>query len=101
MKKKIGPLSLDLVVACQIYELQKNGEHVEYTKLVEKLHGFVGESTIPSLLRSLTDWGIVTTEYGETTQGRAGRFYYISGEASDMIKETYDLFWDKVLQAQK
>lgn len=99
--KKIGPLSLDLVIACQIYEFQSAEVRVEFTKLVESLNGLVGESTIPSLLRSLSDWGIVTTEYGETDKGRAGRFYYISGEAYDMIKETYELFWDKVLKQRK
>ena len=99
--KKIGPLSLDLVVACQIYELQENGTRAEYAKLTEKLKGLVGESTIPSLLRSLADWGIITTEFGKTEQGRAGRFYFISGEASEMMKETYDLFWDKVLKERR
>jgi hypothetical protein len=99
--KKIGPLSLDLVVACKIYELQSKGTQAEFTELVESLKGLVGESTIPALLRSLSDWGIVATEFGETKQGRAGRFYYISGEAYDMIKETYELFWDKVAELRK
>lgn len=99
--KKIGPLSLDLVVACQIYEFQSREENVEFTTLIENLRGLVSKSAVPSLLRSLADWGIVITEYGETKQGRAGRFYYISGEAYDMIEETYELFWNKVLEQRK
>lgn len=99
--KKIGPLSLDIVVACQIYELQQEEKRVGFSLLVDALNGLVGESTVPALLRSLTDWGIIRTEYGETEAGRAGRFYYISGEARDMIRETYELHWEKVLEERE
>lgn len=95
--KKIGPLSSDLVVACKIYEYQLESDRVEFTKLVEGLRGLVAKSTILNALDTLSDWGIVKTEFGETEAGRAGRLYYISGEAETMIKETYEKFWDKVL----
>lgn len=95
--KKIGPLSSDLVVACKIYECQLESDRVEFTKLVEGLRGLVAKSTILNALDTLSDWGIVKTEFGETEAGRAGRLYYISGEAETMIKETYEKFWDKVL----
>jgi len=52
-------------------------------------------------LNTLSDWGIVKTEYGETEAGRAGRFYYVSGEAQAMIKETYENFWDMVMKEVK
>ena len=99
--KKIGPLSSDLVVACKIYEYQQESDRVEFAKLVEGLKGLVSKSTILNALDTLSDWGIVKTEFGETEAGRAGRLYYISGEAETMIKETYENFWDKVLAERK
>jgi len=97
--KKIGPLSLDLVVACKVYELQTQDlTGVEFMRLVTELDGIVGKSTVLNALNTLSDWGVVKTEYGETEAGRAGRFYYVSGEAEAMIKETYENFWEKVMK---
>ena len=94
--KKIGPLSLDLVIACQIYEMEERGNRVEFGKLVKELDGLVSKSAIPPILVTLANWGIINTEYGETEAGRAGRRYYISGEAREMIKQTYERFWKRV-----
>jgi len=96
--KKVGPLSTDLVVACKVYEFQRKGEKVEFGKLVEGLEGLVGKSTIINNLNTLSDWGIIKTEFGETEAGRAGRLYSISGEAEMMIKETYEKYWDRVMR---
>ena len=97
---KIGPLSLDLVVACKIYEHQTTeGAGVEFMKLVRSLDGIVSKSSILNAVNTLSDWGIVKTEFGETEAGRAGRLYYVSGEAESMIRATYEQFWDKVLEA--
>jgi len=99
--KKVGPLSTDLVVACKIYEYQRNGEKVEFGKLVNGLEGFMSKSTIINNLNTLSDWGIIKTEFGETEAGRAGRLYYISGEAEMMIKETYEKYWDRVMSEKR
>ena len=99
--KKIGPLSADLVVACKIYEFQKNNEAVEFGNLVKALNGLVSKSTVLSALNTLSNWGIVSSEFGATKAGRAGRSYSISGEAYTMVKETYDQYWNKVLEVKK
>jgi predicted ArsR family transcriptional regulator len=99
--KKVGPLSSDLVVACKIYEYQKDHDRVEFAKLVEGLEGLVSKSTILNALATLSDWGIIKTEFGETEAGRAGRLYYVSGEAEAMIRETYEKYWDRILAEKK
>jgi predicted transcriptional regulator len=98
--KKIGPLSADIVVACQIYKLQEADKKAGFSELAEGLKGKVSKTTILTALNTLSDWGIVSTEFGVTTAGRAGRLYYVSGEAELMIKETCDKFWNKVLEAK-
>jgi len=99
--KKVGPLSTDLVVACKIYDYQKKNERVEFSKLVTGLKGLVSRSTILKDLETLSDWGIIKTEFGETETGRAGRLYAISGESEELIRETYEKFWEKVLAEKK
>jgi len=100
--KKLGPLSTDLVVACKIWEYQKGGEKVDFRKLVKGLEGLIGaKSTVLKDLNTLSSWGVIKTEFGETDTGRAGRLYSISGEAEAMIKETYDRFWSRVIKAKR
>ncbi|MCL2134073.1 MAG: hypothetical protein FWH37_00720 [Candidatus Bathyarchaeota archaeon] len=95
--KKIGPLSIDLIVACKIYEFHKNKQVVEYGNLVSSLIGLVSKSAVSSSLITLSNWGIIGSEFCETKAGRVGRTYSISGEAFTMVKETYDQYWQKVL----
>lgn len=96
--KKIGPLTSDLVIACKIFEYHKQGvERVEFSQLTDSLSDILSKATVLNGLDTLSDWGIVNTEFGETRAGRAGRLFSISGEAEVLIRETYDKFWDKVL----
>jgi predicted transcriptional regulator len=74
---------------------------VGFTELVDGLKGIVSKTTILSALDTLSDWGIVATEFGETSSGRAGRLYYVSGESELMVKETCDKFWDRVMKEAK
>jgi len=99
--RKVGPLSSDLVVACKIWDFQKEGEKVEFIKLVKGLKGLVSKSTVLTALDTLSDWGIIKTEFGETEAGRAGRLYYVSGEAEAMVRETYERFWDRVVAEKR
>ncbi len=99
--KKIGPLSVDIVVACKIHKYQTEGKKVGLSELTEGLKGIVGKTSIQSALDTLSDWGIVTTEFGETPAGRAGRLYYVSGEAETMIKEACEKYWTKVEEEAK
>ena len=96
--KKFGPLSLDMLVACQIlhHRVHNNGAKSEFGLLVRELDGLVSKSAVSPILNNLLKWGIVNTEFGETSAGRAGRLYYISNEAESFVKSTYDLFWDDI-----
>ena len=98
MKDNIGPLSKDLVVACAIYHLELNRKQPRYPELTEMMKGRIMPAEIPRLLSSLMDWGIVNTEYTGIGTGRAGRMYYISSEANNMIRELYELYWSKVMK---
>lgn len=94
--KKIGPLTIDLVVASAIYHLKKSGKEARPQELIELLNGKVMMSELPEILTSLMDWGIVRKEYTGIETGRAGNKYRISGEANSMIKELYKLYWRRV-----
>ena len=99
--KKIGPLSLDLVVACQIHELEREKIRADFGTLSDRLDGLVSKSAIPSLLKTLEDWGFINSEFGETAAGRAGRLYYIANESRSIISELYAKHWDQVLSFKK
>lgn len=100
--RKIGPLSIDIVIACQVYEYQGEGDKgVGFQRLVDGLQGIAAKSTILNSLNTLAQWGVVKVEFGETKAGRAGRLYSVSGESKDMVKETYEIFWDRVLEAME
>lgn len=91
---KIGPLSIDMVVACKIYELHNLTNSPPLFSDIE--HGLlmnfnISHDAIVKSLESLLNWGVVMTEYNKN-----GRIYYISGEARDMVRETYELCWDRV-----
>lgn len=98
MENNIGPLSKDLVVACAIHHLNMNRKEARWPELVDLLKGKMMQPEIPLMLRSLADWGIVNSVHTELGSGRAGRVYYISREAERMIKETYELYWDRVMK---
>jgi len=97
--KKIGPLSIDIIVACQIYENQDEvGSGVGFRRLVEGLEGVAAKSTILNALNTLAQWGVITVEFGETETGRAGRLYSVSGESKELVRSTYDKFWPRVME---
>ena len=87
------PISSDLIVACTIHELHEEGGPADFGTLVERLDGVLSKTTVANALNTLSDWGIIKTEYGETSKKHAGRLYSISGESKTVIKEIYDRFW--------
>lgn len=97
-KDRIGPLSKDMVLACAIHHLNKIGKEARVLEMVELLKGKITLPEISPLMMSLRDWGIVMTEHTTLKSGRSGRIYYISSGAATMIRETYELFWDKVME---
>lgn len=103
MMKKIGPLSFDLVVACAIYEIAYLGErgNATFMRLVDKLDGLISRSTIPSLLTTLRDWGIIDTEWKTLNSGHEGRTYYLTDEGYYIIMELFELYWEKILEYRK
>ena len=96
-----GPISNDLRVACMIYDFKKRGiDEVEYSQLVDSFSnassGGLSKPTILRSLNTLSQWGVVKTIFGETSRGRAGRLFSVSGESESMIREIYDEFWERV-----
>ena len=101
MRKKIGPLSLDSIVACQIHEISEEGERAEFSLLLERLEHLMSKQSMNRQLRHLVEIGILTTEAIITRSGRAGRLWSITPEAEKMIAETYELFWDQIPKKEK
>ena len=59
-------------------------------QLVESLKDKMGKFAVSNALDTLTDWGIIDGEYGETENGRAGYLYRIDMERhGDHIKALY------------
>jgi hypothetical protein len=96
--KKIGPLSLDLVLACKIREMGDEGEEVTYGSLQAELEPIMSKSTIPNLLATLKAWDVISVEYGLTNAGRPGRFYSIKEEAKPLVTEVCNRYWPRIMQ---
>lgn len=92
------PISNDLIVACKIHELYERGEKADFGVLVGSLLKIMSKTTVVNSLNKLADWGIIRTDFGETSRGRSGRLYSISGESRNVIRETYDRFWPIILE---
>ena len=102
LAKKIGPLSLDLIVACKIYEIEYvQKEPVEFSKLITELEGLVSQSSLSPLLSTLEKWEIILVEYGQTSSGRAGRRYHIADQSRELIKRLYEMHWDRIKRQRK
>jgi len=95
--KKIGPLSTDLVVACAIHDLKKSKKEGWVSDISQMLRKVMTPQELKENLDELIYLGIIWTEHRTLDSGRAGRVYFITKEARKMIKETHDLFWDKVV----
>ena len=95
--KKIGPFSVDIVVACYVYHNQLSLEAgIPFAKLVDDFDGALSKSGILSSLNTLANWGVIRTEYGELESGRAGRLYSVSGESIVTVRTTYEQFWKRI-----
>lgn len=96
--RKVGPFSVDIVVACYVYHNQVQTGNVPFDKLVNDFGKALSKSGILGSLNTLSDWGVIRTEYGELESGRAGRLYSVSGEAQITVKATYEQFWERIQQ---
>lgn len=94
--RKIGIYSVDIVVACYVLHNQTDASGVPFSRLVDEFDPALSRSGIANALKGLSQWGVIKTEFGETTAGRAGRLYSVSGETSVIVKETYRLHWDRI-----
>ena len=92
-KSKSMLLSHEFKVASQIYECNSKKESVWFSKLAILLKNHMSTGTVMKSLRRLSEWGLVTAEYGPTDTGRAGRLLFIAGESKSIIKEIYENFW--------
>lgn len=89
--EKVGNLSEDIVVACQIHEL---GEP-SLDDLVQNMSGLLRKESITQHLGTLRDWGVIRTWWDDE------RKYCVSSEAKQMIEETYELWGKQVLHDPK
>lgn len=96
--RKIGPFSVDIVVSCYIRHLKEGDDGVPFSKLVTAFDGVLSKSGILNSLNTLSQWGIIKTEFGETETGRAGRLYSVAGESSLLVSETYREYWKRIQQ---
>ena len=95
--KKIGPFSVDIVIACYVYHHQLSGAGgVPFSLLLEDFGSALSKSGMLGSLNTLNDWSVIKTEYGELKSGRAGRLYSISGESMLTVKTTYEQFWSQI-----
>ena len=82
-------LSPDFAVGVVIYSLNYCGEVAYYTRLVSDLEGKVSPVTVSRVLDSLSDCGIVESEWVKH-DGRWVRGYTISQPAVKVMKCVYD-----------
>jgi hypothetical protein len=94
MNKETSPISKDLVVACAIYHLHQDDKKATFSAIVEILKKKIDQMEIPDHLRSLSNWEIINIIYDY----ECGRIYSISPEAHNMIRELYELFWEKMIK---
>lgn len=89
-KRVTKKLDVPLTVAVKIYEVTEvKKEPIWFTKLCEKLPN-IKEHAILMAINTLSDWGIIKGQYGETKKGHAGRLYFVSSENMKMIRELYE-----------
>lgn len=97
---KIGKLSVDSVVACQIYELEIKGKESHFEEISSELEGLIDREKIDTSLRSLAEWGIINTERKSTDEGKDRKFYHISGETHEAIRGTYERLGKDILHSR-
>ena len=94
--RKIGPFSADIVVSTLIHHLQLKRKKATFSRLLTEFNGALSRSGLHNSLNALSDWGVISTSFGKTEAGRAGRIYTISGESSALVRETYNIYWDRM-----
>ncbi len=101
MMRKIGPFSIDIVVACYVYHNQlQTGKSAPLYELVEE--SGISELVLLDLLNTLADWGVIRIDYAEYKKsGRAGRVYSVTDISQPTVKATYEQFWERIREEQK
>ena len=92
MNEKQKMLSPELQVACEIYKAELNKESIWQQKLISNFEGQIDEDKVKEAINTLFDWGILSAEYGETINGKAGRLYLISNSLKPTIKSLYESY---------
>ena len=86
-----SPLSIEFMVATEIFHCEVKGKLPTYTELCLLLP--FPEDIISTALDILLDWGIVKAEYGEIESGRASMLLKVSNESYPIIKQLYENYW--------
>jgi predicted transcriptional regulator len=90
---KKNPMSNEFEVATEIYHCEINGELIWYNKLVEELKPKMSKNTVSKAMKTLFDWGIIESEYGETSRGNPGKLLRIADDSKQVISELYNKYW--------
>jgi hypothetical protein len=83
-------VSNSLIVAAYIYDCEKAGERVWFSKIVSNLKT-LDKYQISHAIDECFDWMILFGEYGETETGRAGRLLLIDHDARQTIAGLYPI----------
>jgi hypothetical protein len=88
-------LSNDLKVACEIWHYNQKKEPIWFSKLVESLGWCMDKYEVSHAMNTLEDWLIIFGEYGATSEGRAGRVWYVdTHDGGDYrIRNLYEKYW--------
>jgi len=83
-------VSNSLIVAAYVYECEKSGERVWFSKIVSNLK-ILDKQQISHAIDECFDWMILFGEYGETEPGKAGRLLLVDHAARKTIAGLYPI----------
>ena len=83
-------LSSDFLVCTKIYEFNKNGEDIWFSKLVKSMNGNPSQSTISKSVDKLFDRGMIDGDW-KKVDGRWIRTFKITGEFEGFVKGLYEV----------
>jgi len=91
MVPKEEVLSNDFQVCTKIYEFNKKGEDIWFSKLVKALNGSISQSTISKSIDRLSDRGMIEGDWKKVDGSRWTRTFKITGEFEGFVKGLYDI----------
>lgn len=85
-----------IIVIMEVYQLEKKGEKIWFSKLVESLEGVINKDDVSRGLNTASDWLLIEGSYGEIRSGISGYLLSTSLDFKTTIQELYDKFYTEV-----